>query len=176
MKALRFSKFGPPSVLRIEEIPRPEPREGEALVKVKAAAINPSDVKNVSGRFSGTTLPRTPGRDFSGVVITGTKYENAEVWGSGPGLGITRDGAQAEYVTVPEQALSLKPRTLSLEQAAIIGVPFITAWFALVRAAELEAGETILIIGAAGVVGRAATQIGNCRKARVLGAGRTSDP
>ena len=50
MKALRFSKFGLPSVLRIEEIPRPEPREGEALVKVKAAAINPSDVKNVAGR------------------------------------------------------------------------------------------------------------------------------
>ena len=75
MKALRFSEFGLPSVLRIEEIPRPERRDGEALVKVKAAAINPSDVKNVAGRFSGTTLPRTPGRDFSGVVIAGTKYE-----------------------------------------------------------------------------------------------------
>src|SRR6266576_538124 len=119
MKALRFSKFGLPSILRIEEIPRPEPRDGEALVKVKAAAINPSDVKNVAGRFSGTTLPRTPGRDFSGVVIAGTKYENAEVWSSGPGLGVTRDGAQAEYVTVPEEALSLKPRALSLEQAAM---------------------------------------------------------
>jgi NADPH:quinone reductase len=67
MKALRFSKFGPPSVLRIEEISRPVPRDGEALVKVKAAAINPSDVKNVAGLFSGTTLPRTPGRDFSGA-------------------------------------------------------------------------------------------------------------
>ena len=106
MKALRFREFGLPSVLRIEEIPRPEPRDGEALVKVKAAAINPSDVKNVAGRFSATTLPRTPGRDFSGVVIAGTKYENAEVWSSGPGLGVTRDGAQAEYVTLPEEALS----------------------------------------------------------------------
>ena len=93
MKALRFREFGLPSVLQIEDIPRPEPRDGEALVKVKAAAINPSDVKNVAGRFSGTTLPRTPGRDFSGVVITGTKYENAEVWSSGPGL--------ASFVTVP---------------------------------------------------------------------------
>jgi len=82
MKALRFSKFGLPSVLHIEEIPRPVPREGEALVKVKAAAINPSDVKNVGGLFSGTTLPRTPGRDFSGVVVAGTKSEGEEVWSS----------------------------------------------------------------------------------------------
>ena len=175
MKALRFREFGPPSVLRIEEVPRPEPRDGEALVKVKAAAINPSDVKNVGGRFSGTILPRTPGRDFAGVVVAGKKYEGEEVWSSGPGLGITRDGAQAEYVTIPEEALSLKPRTLSLEQAAAIGVPFITAWLALVRAAQLEAGETILIIGVGGAVGQAATQIANWRKARVLGAARTSD-
>jgi NADPH:quinone reductase len=96
--------------------------------------------------------------------------------GAAPGLGVSRDGAQAEYVTVPEEALSVKPRRLSLEQAATIGVPCITAWFALVRAAQLEAEETILIIGAAGAVGQAATQIANWRKARVLGAGRSSDP
>ena len=176
MKALRFKKFGPPSVLAIEEVPRPELRDGEALVQVKAAAINPSDVKNVSGHFPGTTLPRTPGRDFSGTVVAGKKYQGQEVWSSGPGLGITRDGAQAEFVAVPEEALSLKPRTLSLQQAAAIGVPFLTAWFALVRVAQLQAGETILIIGAAGAVGQAATQIANWRQARVLGAGRSSDP
>jgi NADPH:quinone reductase-like Zn-dependent oxidoreductase len=176
MKALRFNKFGPPSVLAIEEVPRPEPRDGEALVRVKAAAINPSDVKNVGGHFPATTLPRTPGRDFSGVVVAGQKYQGQEVWSSGPGLGITRDGVQAEYVTVPEEALSLKPRTLSLEQAAAIGVPFLTAWAALVRAARLEAGETVLIVGAAGAVGQAAVQIANWRKARVLAAARSSDP
>ena len=177
MKALRFRKFGPPSLLRIEEIPRPEPRVGEAVVRVKAAAINPSDVKNVAGLFSATTLPRTPGRDFSGVVVAGKKYEGEEVWSSGPGLGITREGAQAEYLTVPEEALSLKPRTLSFEQAAAIGVPFITAWVALVRAAQLgEPGETILIIGAGGAVGQAATQIANWRKSRVLAAARSTDP
>jgi NADPH:quinone reductase-like Zn-dependent oxidoreductase len=107
--------------------------------------------------------------------VAGKKYQGQEVWSSGPGLGITRDGVQAEYVIVPEEALSLKPRTLSLEQAAAIGVPFITAWLGLVRAAELQAGETILIVGAAGAVGQAATQIANWRKARVLGADRTSD-
>ncbi|HEU5246188.1 MAG TPA: zinc-binding alcohol dehydrogenase family protein [Candidatus Udaeobacter sp.] len=176
MKALRFSKFGSPSVLTIEEILRPEPRAGEALVQVKAAAINPSDVKNVAGHFPATTLPRTPGRDFSGIVVAGTTYQGQEVWSSGPGLDITRDGAQSEYVTVPEEALALKPCTLSLEQVAAIGVPFITAWVALVRAAELQAGETILIIGAASAVGQTTTQIANWRKARVLGAVRSSNP
>jgi NADPH:quinone reductase-like Zn-dependent oxidoreductase len=68
MKALRFAEFGPPSVLRIEELAIPEPDEGEALVRVKAAGINPSDIGDVAGRFKKTTLPRTPGRDFAGVV------------------------------------------------------------------------------------------------------------
>lgn len=176
MKALRFGKFGTPSVLAIEEVPRPEPRDGEALVQVKAAAINPSDVKNVSGQFQGTTLPRTPGRDFSGIVVAGKKYLGQEVWSSGPGFGSTRDGAHAEYVAIPEEALSLKPRTLNFEEAAAIGVPFVTAWSALVHAAQLQAGETILIIGATGAVGQAATQIANWRKARVLGAARSSHP
>jgi NADPH:quinone reductase and related Zn-dependent oxidoreductases len=107
----------------------------------------------VSGYFPATTLPRTPGRDFAGIVVTGKKYEGEEVWGSGPGLGTTRDGAQAEYVVVPEEAVSPKPRNLSFEQAAAIGVPFITAWCAVVDAAQLDAGETILIIGATGAVG-----------------------
>ena len=79
MKALRFAEFGPPSVLRIEVVAIPEPGEGEALVRVKAAAINPSDIGNVAGRFKNTTLPRTPGRDFAialrekmfGVLVVG---------------------------------------------------------------------------------------------------------
>src|ERR1700691_6181580 len=79
MKALRFDKFGPPSVLRIEEVAIPEPGEGEAVVHVKAAGINPSDIGNVAGRFKRTTLPRTPGRDFAGVVAKG-KHEGEEVW------------------------------------------------------------------------------------------------
>ena len=79
-------------------------------------------------------------------------------------------------VILPEEALSLKPSTLSLAQAAAIGVPFLTAWFALVRAAQLEPGETILIVGVGGAVGQAAMQIANWRKSRVLGAARSSDP
>jgi len=175
MKALRFAEFGPPSVLRIEEVAIPEPGEGEALVHVKAAAINPSDIGNVAGRFKNTTLPRTPGRDFAGVVVKGTRH-GEEVWGSFPKLGIVRDGSHAEYVVVPAETLSLKPKSLSMAQAAPIGVPYITAWASLVSTAQIQAGETILIVGAGGAVGQAATQIANWKQARVIGADVASDP
>jgi NADPH2:quinone reductase len=176
MKALRFSQFGPPSVLRIEELPIPEPGQGEALVRVKAAAINPSDIGNVAGRFKQTTLPRTPGRDFAGVVVKGTQHEGEEVWGTGPQLGMVRDGSDAEYVLVPIESLSPKPKSLSMEEAATIGVPYVTAWASVVNTAQIQAGETILIVGAAGAVGQAATQIANWKKARVIGADTRSDP
>jgi NADPH2:quinone reductase len=172
MKALRFSAFGPPSNLSMQELSRPIPAAGEVLVQVKAAAINPSDVKNIAGHFS-ATLPRTPGRDFSGIVAGG-KRKGEAVWGSGPGMGVVREGAQAEYVAVPEEYIARKPSTLSMEQAAAIGVPYMTAWAALMRAAQIQAGETILIVGAAGAVGQAATQIANWKKVRVLGADRSS--
>src|SRR5579862_1277903 len=155
MKALRFSEFGPPSVLRIDEIPKSEPGEGEVLIQVKAAAINPSDIANVAGRFKKTTLPRTPGRDFGGIVVRGD-HEGEEVWGSSPMLGGTRDGSHAEYVIAPAETLSPKPKSFSAAQAAAIGVPFITAWASVVDAAQIRPGETILIVGAAGAVGQAA--------------------
>jgi NADPH2:quinone reductase len=176
MKALRFGEFGPPSVLRIEEVPIPQPGHGEALVRVKAAAINPSDIGNVAGHFKKTTLPRTPGRDFAGVVVKGKQHEGEQVWGSSPTLGIVNDGSHAEYVVVPEETLSLKPKSLSMAQAAAIGVPYITAWASVVNAAQIKADDIILIVGAAGAVGQAATQIVNWKKARVIGAGITSDP
>jgi NADPH2:quinone reductase len=176
MKALRFAEFGPPSVLRIEEVAIPEPGESEALVHVKAAAINPSDVGNVSGRFKNTTLPRTPGRDFAGVVVKGRQHEGEEVWGSAPLLGIVRDGSHAEYVVVPAEILSPKPKPFSMAQAAAIGVPYITGWASVVSAAHIQAGETILIVGAAGAVGQAATQIANWKQAHVIGAATQSDP
>src|SRR5271163_3817265 len=176
MKALRFAEFGPPSVLRIQELAIPEPGEGEALVHVKAAAINPSDIGNVAGRFKTTTLPRTPGRDFAGTVAAGNRYKGEEVWGSSSALGIVRDGSHAEYVVVPAETLSRKPQTLSMAQAAMIGVPYITAWASVISAAQIQAGETLLIVGAAGAVGQAATQIANWKQARVIAADTSSDP
>ena len=175
MKALRFTEFGPPSVLRVEEVAIPEAGDGEALIQVKAAAINPSDIGNVAGRFKSTTLPRTPGRDFAGIVAKGG-HEGKEVWGSSPTIGIVRDGSHAEYVVVPVETLSLKPKSLSMAQAAAIGVPYVTAWASVVSAAQIQAGETLLVVGAAGAVGQAATQIANWKQARVIAADVTSDP
>jgi NADPH:quinone reductase len=102
--------------------------------------------------------------------------EGAEVWGSSGKLGIVCDGSHAEYVVVPKETLSLKPKSLSMAQASAIGVPYITAWASVVNAAQIQPGETILIVGAAGAVGHAATQIANWKQARVIGADITSDP
>ena len=177
MRALRFHSFGAlSSVLRIEKIPALIAGEGELLVQVRASAINPSDVKNVQGAFSQTTLPRTPGRDFSGIVVSKAEHEGKEVWGTGPGLGITRDGAHAEYVSVPSECVATKPKRFTFEQAAAIGVPFTTAWAAVIDAAQLKAGETMLIIGAAGAVGSAAVQIAKWRQARVIAAVKDCPP
>jgi len=108
--------------------------------------------------------------------VRGKEREGAEVWGSSSQLGIARDGSHAEYVVVQAEVLSLKPKSLSMAQAAAIGIPFITAWAAVVGAAQIQPGETILIVGAAGAVGQAATQIANWKQARVIGADMRSDP
>jgi NADPH2:quinone reductase len=174
MKALQFTNYGPPYVLAVRELPTPDPRKGEALVQIKATAINPSDVKNVAGHFK-SPLPRIPGRDYAGVVVAGDAAKGMEVWGSGPGFGVARDGAHAEYIVLPVEWLSRKPAQLSMEQAAAIGVPYLAAWLALVRAGNIQAGETVLVVGVSGAVGRAATQIAHWKKARVIGASTGPD-
>jgi NADPH:quinone reductase len=169
MKVWQFDRYGPPPVLTLIERPALVPGAGQVLVKLEASGVNPSDVKNVAGHFK-APLPRVPGRDYAGIVIAGDGQEGDEVWGSGPGFGVVRDGAHAEYIVLASAWLSRKPRTLSMAQAASIGVPFLAAWWALIAAGRLQAGETILITGASGAVGNAATQIAHERGARVIGA------
>ena len=152
-------------------IASPALKPGEALIEVHAAAINPSDVKNVAGAFE-ASLPRTPGRDYAGVVVEGDGWKGKEVWGSGEGLGVTRDGTHAQYLVVPSSWLSQKPANLTMEQASTAGVPYLAAWSALVDAADIQPGETVLVTGAVGAVGRAATQIAHWKKAKVIGADR----
>ncbi|MGD0846430.1 quinone oxidoreductase family protein [Bradyrhizobium sp.] len=175
MKALRFGKYGPPSVLSIQELPVPDIKMGEALVELHASAINPSDVKNVAGAFK-AALPRIPGRDFAGVVVAGDGWKGREVWGSGAGFGVWRDGTHAQYVVVSADGLSEKPAHLSMEEASTVGVPYLAAWSGLVDAANIQAGETVLITGALGAVGRAATQIAHWKKAKVIGADISDKP
>ena len=81
MRAVVLRQFGDPKLLKVEEVPTPQPGEGEALVEIRAAGINPSDVKNIQGVMHGTTLPRIPGRDFAGVVVRGpADVLGREVW------------------------------------------------------------------------------------------------
>lgn len=169
MKALRFHQFGLPSVLSMEDLPSPPVAAGEVLIQVKASSINPSDIGIVAGRFK-SQLPMTPGRDFSGVVVRGEGWEGKEVWGSGAGFGVTRPGAHAEFVAVPATWLSEKPKSLTYEQAAAVGVPYLAAWQSLVDVGQLQPDERVLITGSNGAVGRAAAQLAHWRKAFVIGA------
>ncbi|HZT40456.1 MAG TPA: zinc-binding alcohol dehydrogenase family protein [Bryobacteraceae bacterium] len=170
MLAARFHRFGTPDQLTIEDIPAPDGSGPGAIVRVVASGINPSDAKNVQGRFAQTTLPRTPGRDFAGVVVEASnhKWVGRHVFGSGGEFGCTRDGAHSELIYVPESALCRKPDNMSFEQAGCIGAPYVTAWLAIQKA-DVKPGETVAVIGAAGAVGSAAVQIARWRGARVIG-------
>jgi NADPH:quinone reductase-like Zn-dependent oxidoreductase len=172
MKALRFERFGAfKDVLEVREVNRPVPGPGEVLVKVAAAAINPSDTKNVLGRMEGTTLPRTPGRDFAGVLEDGT-----EVWGSGGDIGFTRDGTHAEFIVVPSAGIAPKPKALSMAEAAGVGTAFITAYQGLIRVADVKPGEWVLVTGAKGSVGGAVIQLAKWKGARTIAVDRGDDP
>jgi NADPH:quinone reductase len=172
MRAIRFEAFGDPSVLELAEIAAPAVGQTTALVRVMAASINPSDVKNVAGAMKQTTLPRIPGRDFAGVVEAGPpEWIGAAVWGTGGDTGFTRDGTHAELIAVPVATLRRKPEILSFDQAASVGVNYLAAWCGL-EAAGLKAGETLLLIGAGGGVGGAAAQIARRLGAHVIGADR----
>jgi NADPH:quinone reductase len=175
MRALRFDKTGSLDFLAVKDVPKPIPGPGEFLVQIKAAAINPSDIKNVLGKMHETTVPRTPGRDFSGIVVQSpNEMIGKSVFGSGGNLGFTRDGSHAEFMVVPEDGIVPIPKGFTFDQSAAIGLPYITAWSALVNAARLQPGETVLILGADGAVGSAAVHIAHNRKARVLGAVRNA--
>jgi NADPH:quinone reductase len=173
MRALRFHRTGSLDNLRVEEIALPNPAAEDLLIQVKAAAINPSDVKNVQGKMHETTVPRIPGRDFAGTVVKGPdELLGQSVFGSGGNLGFGRDGSHAEYLAVPATAVSPLPKNLSFEQAAGIGVAYLTAWAALVNAAQIQTGETVLILGTTGAVGSAAARIAHKIGARVIGTAR----
>ena len=173
MRAIEFRRFGDPSQLQLVERPQPHASGSTAVVRVEAASINPSDVKNVAGRMSQTTLPRIPGRDYSGVVVEGpAEWIGVAVWGTGGDVGFTRDGTHAEYLEVPRASLVRKPEPLSHEAAACVGVTFLTAWCAVAEYARLSKGETLAVIGAGGGVGSAAIQLAKYLGARAIAISR----
>ena len=174
MNALRFDRFGDLSELHLAQLDRPVPTDDQVLVEIRAASINPSDVKNVQGKMEGTTLPRTPGRDFAGVVVEGAKeLIGAAVWGAGGEVGYERDGSHAQYLLLPADGVARKPDALDFDQAAACGLNFVAAWLGLHDTAKLGAGETIFITGVAGGVGTSVVQLARWTGARSIGFDRT---
>lgn len=170
-KAIRFDKYGPPSVLSLVDIERPALRSGEVLVEIKASAINPSDVGNVAAAFQ-AELPRVPGRDFAGVVVEGggDEWNGKEVWGKRGRIGSEERWESCSIRSNPAGLALGKARQPVDGEASAVGVPYLVSWKALVDAADIQSGETVLITGVAGAVGQAATQIAHWMGATVIGA------
>jgi NADPH:quinone reductase-like Zn-dependent oxidoreductase len=169
MRAARFHEYGPPSVLVIDLVSRPVPKDGEVLIRVRTAGVNPIDWKSRAGylkTYMPIELPATPGLDVAGTV--------SEV---GPGVTEFSAGdavfgrghsTYAEYSTAPVATLARKPDGVSFDQAATLHVGGETAWVALFDTAELEAGQRVLIQGGAGGVGAIAVQLAHWKGAHVI--------
>lgn len=174
MNAARLHAFGGPDVLRYEDVPRPEPKPDEILVRIHAAGVNPVDAMLRQGYMQaelGYALPLIPGCDFSGVVhLVGadvTRFQSGDAVYSY--INLARNGAYAEFVAVPESELALKPTSLDFLQAAAVPVGALTAWQAIFDKGKLTAGQTLLVHGASGGVGMMAVQLAKAKGARVIG-------
>ena len=167
MHAVLIHETGGPDVLRFEEVERPEPGEGEVLIEVRAASVNPIDWKIRRG-LRETQLPAVLGNDVSGVV------ELSRVDGLAEGdevFGVASSGGYAEFATVPATLIAKKPAGMSHVQAAALPVSGLTAWQALFDRGGLQAGMTALVAGGAGGVGHLAVQFAKHAGARVIATG-----
>ncbi len=165
--------------LLLDLVPQAQPTPGpdEVVVAVKAAAVNPSDVKATLGIMPKAVFPRTPGRDYAGVVVSAgkdvpTDLLGTEVWGSGGDVGITRDGSHGRFLVLPRAAVIAKPKALSMAEAGAVGVPFVTAYEGFRRAGFFDQpgrAKTVAVFGANGKVGQAAVQLA-AQQAQTTGA------
>ncbi|AKF08462.1 zinc-containing alcohol dehydrogenase [Sandaracinus amylolyticus] len=171
---MRFHEYGGPEVLRYEEVPRPQPRAGEILVRVHAAAVNPIDWKIAAGAYR-LPLPHVAGRDFSGVVVG--IGEGVADFTLGDEVFGKHDGADAELVVVRPDEIAEKPPGLDHARAAALPTAGLTAWQALFEldgtpTLDVQPGQSVLIHGAAGGVGTFAVQLAKWRGARVIATAR----
>jgi NADPH:quinone reductase-like Zn-dependent oxidoreductase len=157
-------------------VPRPAAAEGQCVIEVCSAGVNMSDVKAALGAMPLAVWPRTPGRDYAGVVVDGPAHlVGTEVWGSGGELGIRRDGSHARYLVVSSDAVRAKPARVSMLEAGAVGVPFITAYEGLRRAGMPKKGDVVLVMGANGKVGQATIQLATQAGATVFGVERDKE-
>ena len=173
MKAIRIHSYGGPEVLMFEDAPRPTPGQGEALIRVCGAGVNPVDWKIREGLLRDSLqykLPFIPGWDLSGVVeLTGpgvTHFKAGDPVFSRP--DISRDGAYAEFIVVEASLLARKPRSIDHIHAAGIPLAAMTAWQALFDSARLKKGQRVLIHAGSGGVGGFAVQLAKWKGAHVI--------
>ena len=175
MQAIVYRRYGSPEVLELEEIPKPTPAEGQVLIRVHAASVNPYDWHFLRGTpsfirlFIGMRRPKSPrlGADVAGVV----EAVGAKVAQFKPGDDVfgTAKGSFAEYACAATSQLAVKPQEISFEQAACLPIAGITALQGLRDKGRVQAGQTVLINGAAGGVGTFAVQIAKSLGTRVTG-------
>jgi NADPH:quinone reductase-like Zn-dependent oxidoreductase len=178
MMAWRVHEFGPPSVMRFERVPRPDPGPGEVLVKVEAAGVGFWDAWIRAGKsMLPQPLPLTPGSDLAGeIVAVGPGVSDLPVGDRIYGVTNSRFvGAYAEYALASAGMVSRKPTSLTYIEAASVPVVAVTAWQALFDRAQLRAGQTVVIHGAAGNVGAYTVQLARRAGMRTIGTAATDD-
>jgi NADPH2:quinone reductase len=176
MKAIRVREFGAPEVMKLEEVPDPVPGSGQVLVKVHAAGVNPVDTYIRSGNYANKPpLPYTPGTDAAGVVeAVGDEVTRFRA-GDRVYVGGSVSGVYAEKVLCRVDHVHPLPAHATFQQGAAIHVPYTTAYRALYDRAKVKAGQTLLIHGATGGVGLAATQLAVAAGLTVIGTGGTDE-
>jgi len=173
MRAVQIQEFGGPEVLTIHELPIPSPGQGELLVQVHAAGINPVDTGVRSGRaaaLAAAVPPYVPGFDISGTVAAvGSGITNFEIGDEVFAmLDLRRGGGYAEFAIVKEDEAAIKPTNISFSEAASMPLVTLTAWQVLFEVGNLQAGQTVLIHAGAGGVGSVAVQLAKWRGANVI--------
>jgi NADPH2:quinone reductase len=168
MRAIVVDGFGPPEQLRVDEVAEPTPRADEVLVAVHAAPVNYVDLLVIGGNYQFLPpFPFIPGKGPAGVVVALGKDVTSLCVGDRV-LAMAEQGGYAEAVTVRADQCYRLPAAMSFTEGASLSLVYDTAWFALRDRARLESGETVLVLGASGGVGRAAIQLGHAMGARVL--------
>jgi len=171
MKAIAYTAYGDSGVIRLIEADKPQPKENEILIRVAATTVNPFDMKFRSGMFQKqipASFPFIPGSDVAGTIeAVGSNASRLKV--GDEVFATTFGGTYSEYVVVKEEQAATIPTSVSLNEAAALAVPLVTAYTFLVEGGQLKAGQKILIHGAAGGVGGVMVQMAKALGAYVIG-------
>uniref|UniRef100_A0A8D2DG63 Quinone oxidoreductase n=1 Tax=Sciurus vulgaris TaxID=55149 RepID=A0A8D2DG63_SCIVU len=177
MRAIRVFEFGGPEVLKLRsDVVVPVPKEHQVLIKVHACGVNPVETYIRSGTHSlKPVLPYTPGTDVAGVIEAIGDNVTAFKKGDRVFSSSTISGAYAEYALAADHTIYPLPKNLDFKQGAAIGIPYFTAFRALIHSARVKAGESVLVHGASGGVGLATCQIARAYGLKVLGTAGTEE-